>query len=178
MSSDAELLQRARSFEHQALAFIYDSFSPGLYRYAIRLLGDTFLAEDCVAETFKRFLQALQARKGPNDYLQAYLYRIAHNWIADHYRRQPPQDELDESHPARGENPEKLVSHHIQQEQIRYALQKLTPNQQQVIVLKFLENWTNEDIARALNKPVGAVKSLQHRALAGLKRFLIDKDLA
>jgi DNA-directed RNA polymerase specialized sigma24 family protein len=51
----------------------------------MRLLGHASLAEDCVAETFARFLKALQKRQGPRDHLQAYLYRIAHNWIVDLY---------------------------------------------------------------------------------------------
>ncbi len=56
----------------------------------------------------------------------------------------------------------------------------LTPEQRQVISLKYLEDWTNEEIARSLNKPVGAVKSLQHRALGSLRRLLLkeeEKDL-
>jgi RNA polymerase sigma-70 factor (ECF subfamily) len=58
-------------------------------------------------------------------------------------------------------------------ERARYALLSLTPDQRQVIMLKFLEGWQNPEIARALNKPVGAVKSLQHRGLAALRRILI-----
>ena len=90
MTDDTELLQQAWRFEEQALAAIYDRFSPGLYRYAWRLLGDVHLAEECVAETFSRFLHALQGGRGPQEYLQAYLYRVAHNWITDYYRRRTP----------------------------------------------------------------------------------------
>ena len=57
-------------------------------------------------------------------------------------------------------------------QQVRSALALLTPDQRQVIMLKYLEEWENEDIARALNKPVGAVKSLQHRAIESLRRLL------
>ena len=85
-----ELLRRARKFDQQALAEIYDSYSTGLFGYALRLLGDTNLAEECVAEAFTRFLNALHSGKGPKDHLKAYLYRIAHNWITDYYRRHPP----------------------------------------------------------------------------------------
>ena len=59
MDSDKDLLSRARRLQRQALAEVYDRFSPGLYRYARRLLGDADLAEECVAETFSRFLRAL-----------------------------------------------------------------------------------------------------------------------
>ena len=79
VSSEQELLQRASQLETAALAEIYDLYSPGLYRYAMRLIGDATVAEDCVAETFARFLRSLQKRLGLRDHLQAYLYRIAHN---------------------------------------------------------------------------------------------------
>jgi RNA polymerase sigma-70 factor, ECF subfamily len=63
-----------------------------------------------------------------------------------------------------------------QQELLRKALHRLTSEQQQVIMLKYLESWQNEEIAKSMNKPVGAVKSLNHRALARLKRIL-DKEM-
>lgn len=176
--SDPDLLDLARKFDHQALARIYDTYSPGLYRYAMRLLGDHSLAEDCVAETFSRFLQALRAKRGPDSFLQAYLYRMAHNWIVDQYRRNPIQPmELTEEHRDEYADPEKDAGLHLRQERLRMAIKKLTPDQQQVIALKYLEGWENEEIARALKKPVGAVKSVQHRALASLQRTLGDEDL-
>ncbi len=171
---NSDLLRRARQFDLQALGEVYDLYSPGLYRYAFRLLGAADQAEDCVAETFSRFLLALKAGQGPKDYLQAYLYRIAHNWITDQFRRQPPpsitwEEELgctSESHP------ENETTRRMEQEQVRAALYYLTPDQRQVIILKFLEGWDNEAIAAVIDKPLGAVKSLQHRALEALRRML------
>jgi RNA polymerase sigma-70 factor (ECF subfamily) len=83
-------LSAAQRFEPEALAAIYDAYSPRIYAYAMRLLGDYDLAEECVAETFTRFLQALYVGRGPRNNLRAYLYRTAHNWITDRFRRQPP----------------------------------------------------------------------------------------
>ena len=97
---EQDLLQRAARLETKALTEIYDTYSPGMYRYAMRLLGDATLAEDCVAETFTRFLDALQKRRGPRDHLQAYLYRIAHNWVVDSYRQQKDDSALDDSLPS------------------------------------------------------------------------------
>lgn len=174
---DTDLLELARQFNEQALTQIYDSYSPGLYRYAMRRLSDQEVAEDCVAATFSRFLQAIHARRGPESFLQAYLYRMAHNWIVDHYRREPMQPvELTEEHRDENANPEVDTSRHLQQEGLRMALRKLTPDQQQVIALKFLEGWDNEEIARSLKKPVGAIKSLQHRALASLQKNLNHEE--
>ena len=175
MPEEQDLLQRASQLETKALTEIYDTYSPGMYRYAARLLGDSNLAEDCVAEAFARFLDALQKRKGPRDHLQAYLYRIAHNWIADSFRNQRIQAELDETLPGE-DRPEEEAAKRIRQRELRNALHDLTPDQQQVIALKYLEEWNNEEIAQALNKPLGAVKSIQHRALKSLQRFMEASD--
>jgi RNA polymerase sigma-70 factor (ECF subfamily) len=176
--SDPDLLQRARKYDQQALAQIYDTYSPRLYRYAIRLLGNQELAEDCIAETFTRFLQALRANHGPENFLQAYLFRMAHNWITNFYQREPlPAEELNEEHPDRKSGPEEDAQTRQVQGRLRAALQQLTPDQRQVIALKYLEGWENEAIAHSIKKPVGAVKSLQHRALAALQRLLQNEDL-
>ena len=174
MISEQELLTQAGQFDSCALAEIYDIYSPRLYRYAMRLLGDDCAAEDCVSETFSRFLKALQAGKGPRDYLQAYLFRTAHNLVVDHYRRQSPTEDLDEDLPQ-AETTESVAEDNLRQNRVRTALHKLTEDQQQVVALKFLEGWENEEIAHALHKPIGAVKSLQHRALAQLQKILLDE---
>jgi len=177
MASEKKLLKRARAFDRRALAEIYDHYSPGLFRYAERLLGDSSQAEECVAETFNRFLSALRRNIGPQEHLQAYLYRIAHNWITDQYRRQPPLP-LDLNHAVDIDpsiDPRSADHDVILQDEVRGALRKLTADQRQVIVLKFLEGWSNTDIAETMGKPVGAVKSLQHRGLAALRRLLLKE---
>lgn len=174
LSSEQELLRLASQLNTTALAKIYDTYSPGLYRYAMRLLGDRTRAEDCVAETFARFLTSLQKQCGPRDHLQAYLYRIAHNWIVDSYRNHVQTQALRDTFPCDEDIPEDKAAKHLRQIQIRAALRSLTPDQHQVITLKYLEDWSNEEVARALHKPLGAVKSIQHRALVSLKKLLVE----
>ena len=171
------LLKGAQAFDLHSLAEIYDIYSPGLFSYAMRLLGDDCLAEDCVSETFSRFLKVLRDGKGPQDHLQAYLYRIAHNWITDRYRRGPPPPvELVENVPA-GDHvrPEAQVELRIEQEKVRSALRQLTPDQRQVIMLRFIEAWETQAVSAALEKPIGAIKALQHRALETLRKTLLAK---
>ena len=175
MSEEQELLQRASRLETQALAEIYDIHSPGIYRYSMRLIGDESLAEDCVAETFSRYLKALKNRRGPRDHLQAYLYRIAHNWIVDLYRNNEKVIELSDAIRSNADVPEEEAAKRLRREQVLKAIRHLTPDQQKVISLKYLENWSNEEVARALKKPVGAVKSIQHRALKSLYKLLEEK---
>ncbi len=140
----------------------------------MRLLGRTDLAEDCVADTFRRFLEVLQQGNGPREYIQAYLYRIAHNWITDYYRRSaPPSLPLEaELNGGKEDDPARVLAQDAMHTQLRAALMCLTPDQRQVLILKFVEDWDNQTIAAAVNKPVGAVKALQHRALEGLRRIL------
>jgi RNA polymerase sigma-70 factor, ECF subfamily len=173
-SPDQEILERAKRFEAQALEEIFDKYSPGIYRYAYRLLGEEDLARDCMSETFSRYLAALKRDGGPHNYLQAYLYRIAHNWVTDFYRSKTPTTlALDAETPASpADEPHNVMAEKMKQQQVQEALTLLTPDQRQVIVLKYLEDWENEMIAQALNKPVGAVKALQHRALESLRRIL------
>ncbi|CAG0937028.1 ECF RNA polymerase sigma factor SigW [Thermoflexales bacterium] len=167
-------LPQAYQLDKQVLTEIYEALSPALYRYAYRLLGNPADAEDVVAETFHRLLLALRHGHGPRRHLSAYLYRIAHNLITDRYRRQPPGEfALDEALEASAdEGPEISAPLHLAQEQARAALWKLTPDQRLVITLKYLEGLSNEEVAAALGKPIGAVKSLQHRALGSLRRSL------
>ncbi len=178
MAHNSDLLERARQLDQEALAEIYDTFSPGLFRYACRLTGQEDQAEECVAEVFSRFLSALSGGGGPQEHLQAYLYRIAHNWITDQFRRQPPPPLPLESEilPADGPSPPQAAAIELEREQVRVSLQLLTPDQRQVIVLKYYENFTNEQVAAALDKPLGAVKSLQHRGLGALRRILLVEE--
>lgn len=176
MNQEKELLAGARAFDPDVLAAVYDRYSSGIYRYAMRLLGDDCLAEDCVAETFHRFLLALKNGGGPQDHLQAYLYRIAHNWITDCYRSQPPPPlMLDEGlRSSEAENP--AAGDVVERQRVRAALVRLTDEQREVVVLKFVEGWENEEIAHQVEKPVSAVKALQHRALEALRRLLVWEE--
>ena len=173
--SQAALIEGARKFDRHVLEQIYDAYSPALYRYAYRLLGRQDVAEEVLSETFIRFLEALQKGKGPKQHLRAYLYRIVHNICTDTYRRQlPVEDLLEDDIEDRGlSSPQESAEDAIELQNIRASLFRLTPDQRQVIVLRFFEGWDNDEVAAVLDKPVGAVKALQHRALASLKRMVV-----
>jgi RNA polymerase sigma-70 factor, ECF subfamily len=175
-SSEKDLLAKAKYFDHQALEAIYVHYSPGLFRYGLRLIGDEAVAEDCVAETFSRFLKVLRLGQGPDDHLQAYLYRIAHNWITDYYRRQTPTlVELDETVKTdEFTQPENQVSSRIEQEMVRMTLRSLTADQRQVVLLRIYEEWSYEEISVALGKTQGTVRALLFRSLQTLRRLLLD----
>jgi RNA polymerase sigma-70 factor, ECF subfamily len=178
MHMETLVLNDPMLLDQQALASIYERYSPPLYRYAVRLLDDRDLAEDCVAETFSRFLRAMKAGNGPSQNVQAYLFRIARNWITDQFRRQPPPDlDLDNQNVADPQlNPSHLVATQMERESVRKALLLLTPEQRDVVMLRFLEGWPHEEIAEALGKSVEASRALQARALASLRRILVEPE--
>ena len=178
MNANTMLEVDTESFNRQELIDIYEHHSPGIYRYAFRLLGDQNIAEDCVSETFSRFLGAVQRGGGPTENVRAYLYRVAHNWVTDFYRRRPfPELPLDVKEPVEpGSNPDILVSEAMERERVRGAILRLPPEQQQIIQLRFLENWSHEEVAQVLGKTSDATRSMQYRALVSLRRMLIDEQ--
>jgi RNA polymerase sigma-70 factor (ECF subfamily) len=173
--TDAAWLAAARQLDEQALAHLYDMLSPGLFRYAYRLLGDAQSAEDVVSETFHRLLVALRSGGGPRDHVRAYMYRIAHNLAIDQYRRREPSTEREDEQAAdvhAQRDPALAAEQSLSQDEAREAIWMLTPEQRQVILLKYFEGLGNRETAEILGKPVGAVKALQHRALRSLGRAL------
>jgi RNA polymerase sigma-70 factor (ECF subfamily) len=162
----------------EELIAIYEENSPGIYRYAVRLLGDVTLAEDCVSETFSRFLGAIQRGGGPKENIRAYLYRVAHNWVTDYYRRQPlPELQIEDHEPVDpGSNPAAEVDEFIKRERVRAAILRLPAEQQQIIQLRFLENWSHEEVAQVLGKTPDATRSMQYRALGSLRGMLMGEE--
>jgi RNA polymerase sigma-70 factor (ECF subfamily) len=173
--SEARWLEGARRLDEDILGEIYDTLSPELFRYAYRLVGEIDQAEDVLSETFLRMLRVIQAGGGPKTHLRAYLYRTLHNLVMDQYRRkQPGWDELVPERISAGEstNPATSVQQRLDEQEARRLLWRLTPEQREVIVLKFFQELSNTDIAATLGKTEGAVKALQHRGLTSLRRLI------
>ena len=182
MRMDTHTMAKSKALDRQALVEIYEQYSPKLVRYGYRLLGDQDKAEECAAETFSRFLNSLKGNPAGPENVQAYLYRVAHNWITDYYRRQPPpidqlkDDVQDAIHDRRNGNPAALVGEQMEIDRVRNALLHLPEEQRQVIVLRFLEGQRHEDVAVSLGKTVEATRAIQYRALNSLRRMLLAPE--
>jgi RNA polymerase sigma-70 factor, ECF subfamily len=176
MSNDPEVIQlrQAQQGDSQALAAIYDRYHEAMYAYVYRRVGDVETARDLTSELFHRFLEALHKGTGPDQHLQAWLYRSAHNLVVDYYRRQQHRQHLplDEAILAGNENPAAAAEVALEASRVRHVFHYLTEEQQQVLALKFLQGLSNEEVAAVMDKPVGAVKALQHRGLKALQRHL------
>jgi RNA polymerase sigma-70 factor (ECF subfamily) len=176
--AETQLLERARRYDAQALAEIYDQYAGPIYGYLYRYLGDAHQAEDLTSEVFLRLLQALNTRRGPRERLLGWLYRVAHNLAMDWFRQQAKRTSmpLDTELVADEDPPPIQVEAMMDHELLRGAIRSLAPDQQQVILLRFGEGYKLAEVARFLGKTEGAVKSLQHRAVKRLRQ-LLEQDV-
>lgn len=160
---------RSGSGEPYDVSALYDRYAPELYRYIYHRLGAKHLAEDLTAEVFVR---VLKLKRAPDEW-RAYLYRIAHNLVIDSLRKHPHiLEQADETIADDRNDPVERAEISDEQRRLRQAIARLTPEQQQVVVLKFIEEMSNAEVARILDKPEGAIKALQHRALTNLREWL------
>jgi len=171
---EARLIRRAQQGDPAAFTEIYDRHQPAIYRYIYYRVGDVATAEDLTSEVFVRLVEGIDRFVYRGRPLLAWLYTIARNLVTDHRRRtgQATMLPLDEQLVAEAGDLEQAAERGLAQRRLAAALVHLTEDQRQVIVLKFIEGLDNEETARILGKSVGAVKSLQHRALAALRRIL------
>lgn len=171
--SEAVLRQRAEALEPEALSEIYDRYAGKIYSYVYHRTGNGALAEDLTSDVFVRMLEAMRADRGWNTSLQGWLYRIAHNLVVDHFRRASKRDgvELDERWMA-SESYATTFEGLFHSNQLRLGMRFLTDEQQQVVILKFVEGLSNSEVADILGKTEGAIKALQHRALSALRRIV------
>lgn len=171
-TEETRLIARVQARDPVALGEVYDRYATRIYTYLYHRLGDRPLAEDLTSEVFVRMLEAAQSRRFAHTSLSGWLYRIARNLVVDHHRRRSETVPLDEELVEPEAGPAGTVEARLAQDELRAALQHLTEDQRQVIVLRFGEGLTAKQVAEVLSKPETAVWSLQHRALARLQRVM------
>jgi len=169
---ERELVSRAQTRDSAAFAELYDLHYRRVYTYVYYRVSNQELAEDLAADVFVRGWQAI----GSFDYrgvpLAAWLLRIARNRVIDHFRRSGSREtvELEEHQPDTAIDPVSEVENRLLQEDLARLLKHLTADQRDVIILKFFEGMSNAEVSQILSKPEGAIKSLQHRGLAAMRR--------
>ena len=173
IDDDDRLLANARELDSRALAAIHDRYYPDLYRYLLYRTHDEHVAEDLASEVFMRLLDVLHAGRPPT-VLRAWLFGVASNLTADHFRRQSrrPQVSLSDEMPSLDADLEMETGARLAVKEIREALHHLTEEQQQVLALRFGDGRSIDDTASLMQKSVTAVKQLQFRAVAALRRHL------
>jgi RNA polymerase sigma-70 factor (ECF subfamily) len=175
VAGEEKLVRRAQGGNASAFGTLYEAYVDRIYRYVFFRVSDNATAEDITAQTFLKAWDRLDSFQPGRVPFVGWLYRIAHNVIVDHYRGVKPQVPLDDARPSRVSQTRELddqIELHLETLRLRTALQKLTEDQQQVIILKFILGLDTAEIALHLGKEPGAVRALQMRALQSLARSL------
>ena len=167
------LVDRAQKGDRDALEELYLIHFDRIYGYLHVSVGNRHDAEDLTTQTFLKMLESIGKFRWQSAPFSAWLFRIAHNLAMDHFRaskRWQPEEEVPEPDPGEGSAAEQEALESIGRQSMLELIQKLSHEQQQVLTLKFVFNFSNGEAAAILNKTEGAVKSLQHRALASLQK--------
>lgn len=168
-----EIIRAAQRGEEAAVVTLYQAYSQAIYRYvAYRVPVEE--AEDLTADVFVSVVEALPGYQITEAPFEAWLYRIAGARVADYHRRytRRPTIELLESTPEFDPLPEEQMLMEQETAELRTAMKRLSQEQQEILVLRFVNHKSHEEVARILNKSVSAVKTIQHRALTQLATLL------
>jgi RNA polymerase sigma-70 factor (ECF subfamily) len=169
------IIQRAK---HDADAFgeLYERYVDRIYNYIFYRVGDVAEAEDLTARVFYQALARIATYQSRGAPFAAWLYRIAHNLVANWYRDRSRHKNIrldDITHlPERGASPHQRAEQNEETQTLLRAIRKLPARQQQLLILKFSEQLSNAEIGRMLGCTEGAVKSLYHRTLLALRNEL------
>lgn len=176
---EADLILRAQRYDADALSEIYETYYPRVYHYLYIQLSDSHLAEDLASDVLLQVLEAIDRYRFRGTPFAAWVFRIARNRVIDHHRRRSRRShvELQDGIPSQNDGPQALAERSMEHASVRAAIERLTDEQRQVIVLKFVEELDNASVAQVLGRSLGAVKSLQHRALVAMRKVLEREDI-
>ncbi|MFC2022576.1 RNA polymerase sigma factor [Chloroflexota bacterium] len=169
-----QLVARAKDGDAVAFGRLYDMHIDRVYRHVYYRVGNVADAEDLTQQTFIKAWEAIGRFKKTASPFLAWLIRISHNLVIDYYRSNKAKTYLDfdivASNPE--SSPDYLVETQYDQQQIRRAVLELPSEQQQVILMRFIEDFSYPEIAASLGKSEGGVRVIQHRALLRLRKIL------
>jgi len=172
-----KLIKKAKRGEKEAFGLLYDKYVSSIYRYFfLRLGGQKDLAEDLTQEVFMNVWKNIGNYDLRGVPFISYLYRVARNALTDHWRTQKKfvdlESLIESSLVADKDEIESTLDNKKEVEVIKKALFYLDPTYQEVLIMKFVEELSNKEIALALGKSEGAVRVIQHRAIKQLKNYL------
>ncbi len=171
-----DVIDRARNGDRAAFAELYDTHVDSVYRYLLYRVREPSDAEDLASEVFTRAFANIHRYRWQGKSFLAWLYTIARNAVTDRRRRDRPTVDLDDAYGLAEDGPtahERAV-HGEEVDALRGAVKHLTTEQQEVLVLRFVENLSSRQVAKILGKNEGAIRALQFRALGRLRKILRD----
>lgn len=170
---DEQLIKKSKSGDAEAFGELYEQYAEVIFRYVYSHIQSRLDAEDLTEEIFMRAWKALPKYDERGLPFSAFLFRAARNSLIDFYRQhkttQSIEDlELQSSEPG----PEESVSDRLSNIDLRSTLSELREDYRSVIIFRFLSGLSPEETAQAMQRSVGAIRVLQHRALSALKELL------
>ena len=168
------LIRQAQQGDREAVATIYRVYVRRIYRYVACRVSSTNDAEDLTAEVFVRMVEALPNYQITGAPFEAWLYRIAASRISDFYRNKAHvrSEELHENLADDTVPSEEMLIEGQMLDNLRRAMHRLPEEQQTILIMRFVERKSHEEVAMFLGRSVTAVKSIQHRALSRLTEML------
>lgn len=174
--TDANAVQLASAGDADAFSYLYEQNVKRIYNYIYYRIGSEADAEDLTARVFHRAFGHINKYVEKGVPFTAWLYRIAHNLTANWYRDTQRRREVSlEDHieiPVQGELPERTMEKNQEKELLLTAIRRLPADRQELILLKYLEDLSNGQIAIIMGRTEGAIKSLYHRSLLSLREEL------
>ena len=174
LPDEGRLVRQAKSGDSDAFAQLYDAYVERVYRYVYFRVTDEAMAEDLTSQVFLKAWEHFDRYQPGGSPFLAWLYTIARNQVIDYYRTRKESIPLEEAValPADVQAVGEQVESRFELQAMRDALQFLTEDQQQVLILKFIAGMETHEIASLMKKGEGAVRALQMRALQTLAKFL------
>jgi len=177
-AEDTLLIQKATSGDADAFGRLYDMYVDRVYRHLYYRVGNVADAEDLTQQVFLKVWQAIDRYKKTASPFLAWLMTISHNLVIDFYRTKKDKTYLKAEVTANDldSSPERIAEAHFVQQQLRRAILQLRSDQQQVIMMRFVEGFSYAEVASSLGKSEGAIRVILHRALAKLRQIL-EKEM-
>jgi RNA polymerase sigma-70 factor (ECF subfamily) len=177
---DDEILLLASQGDREAFGMLYERYVDRIFNYVYYRTGNLDDAEDLTARVFQRAMKHIVNYTDRGVPFSAWLYRIAHNLVANWYRDRSRRQEIPLADApvlsAHGEHPESRLVRTQEQEALLRHIRRLPPDRQQLLILKFVEHMSNAEIGQIMGRSEGAVKSLYHRTLLAL-RDEVEEDI-
>jgi RNA polymerase sigma-70 factor (ECF subfamily) len=174
--SEHDLVQQAIKRDRAAFTALYERHVDQVYRHIYYRVFNQIEAEDITQDTFVKAWKAIDNYKNTGAPFAAWLFIISRNLIADHYKKKPKHLNIDEVPEEKlvdpDSDPEGMAEANLNKELVKNAVLKLKGDKQQVIIMRFIDGFSYEEIARALNKNEGAVRMIQCRGLIELRQLL------
>jgi RNA polymerase sigma-70 factor (ECF subfamily) len=178
--TQTQLITRAQQGDAQVISALYERYHLSIYRYLYYRVGNRHAAEDLTSEVFLRMLRFLPGYKTQGGSFQAWLFQIARNLAIDYHRQMVAQNpvELEEDLIATNEDPANATEQGLTSQSLRKALNRLTDEQRDVIVMRFVAAMPITEVAQTLHKSEASIKGLQRRALIALRETLNEWEIA